>query len=129
MVGITDAGEYVFYDVMDMAPTGFKVKEEPSTAATGKEAESAIQESSSGGSITGNGLPVKGQSGISEPVESVFRDRKSAGMGYATALALTCSIIFRIPIQRVKSVNISTTLPLSVKGDSCKTERSFINPL
>ena len=48
---------------------------------------------------------------------------------HATALALTCSIILRIPAQMVKSAKTSTTLPLSVKGDSCKTEKSFINPL
>ena len=59
VVGITDAGEYVFYDVVDMEPTSFKVKEEPSTAATGIDAESAIQESSSIESITEKGLPVK----------------------------------------------------------------------
>ena len=59
VVGITDVGEYVFYDVVDMVPTSFKVKEEPSTAAAGKNAESAIQESSSETSITENGMPVK----------------------------------------------------------------------
>ena len=59
VVGITDAGEYVFYDVVDMEPTSFKVKEEPSTAATDIDAESAIQESSSIESITENGLTVK----------------------------------------------------------------------
>ena len=47
----------------------------------------------------------------------------------ATALAFTCSITLRMPIQTVRSVNTSTTLPLSVKGDSCNTDRSFINPL
>ncbi len=47
----------------------------------------------------------------------------------ANAFALTCSIIFRMPIQTLKSVKISTTLPLSVNGASCKTERSFITPL
>ncbi|MGM9573997.1 MAG: hypothetical protein ACI3VJ_06200 [Hominicoprocola sp.] len=60
VVGITDAGEYVFYDVVDLEPSSFKVKEEPSTAATGKDAESAIQESSSAGSITDAGENVNG---------------------------------------------------------------------
>lgn len=47
VVGITDVGEYVLYDVVDMEPTDFKLKEEPSTAATGKKTDSTIQESSS----------------------------------------------------------------------------------
>lgn len=46
-MAITDGGEYVFYDVVDMEPTSFKLNEEPSTAATSQNAESAIQESSS----------------------------------------------------------------------------------
>ena len=61
VVGITDTGEYVFYDVVNMEPTNFKVKEEPSTAAAGKNAESAIQESSSGDSITEESGVVNGQ--------------------------------------------------------------------
>ena len=59
VVGITDGGEYVFYDVVDMEPTSFKLNEEPSTAAAGKKAESAIQESSSGDSVTGSDIHVK----------------------------------------------------------------------
>lgn len=47
VVGITANGEYVFYDVVDMTPTVFQIKEEPSTAAAGRDAASAIQESSS----------------------------------------------------------------------------------
>lgn len=59
VVGITDGGEYVFYDVVDMEPTSFKLNEEPSTAATSKNAESAIQESSSGDSVTESDIHVK----------------------------------------------------------------------
>lgn len=59
VVGITDGGEYVFYDVVDMEPTNFKLNEEPSTAATSKNAESAIQESSSGDSVTESDIHVK----------------------------------------------------------------------
>ena len=37
---------------------------------------------------------------------------------YAAAFALICSIIFLMPSQTLISVNTSTMLPLSVKGDS-----------
>ena len=47
---------------------------------------------------------------------------------YAAALALMLSITFLIPIHTVISVNIFVILPLSVNGDSCKTEKSFIIP-
>ncbi|MGM9558155.1 MAG: hypothetical protein ACI3VP_07855, partial [Oscillospiraceae bacterium] len=59
VVGITDGGEYVFYDVVDMEPTSFKLNEEPSTAAISKNAESAIQESSSDNSVTESDIYVK----------------------------------------------------------------------
>ena len=45
---------------------------------------------------------------------------KPRDFSYATALVLICSIILRIPIQTERSVNTSTTLPLSVKGDTAK---------
>ena len=47
----------------------------------------------------------------------------------ATAFALTWSMILRMPIQTLRSVKTSTMLPWSVKGASCRTERSFIMPL
>lgn len=47
VVGITSEGEYVFYDVVDMSPADFKIKEEPSTTAAGKNATSDIKEGSS----------------------------------------------------------------------------------
>ena len=52
VVGITADGEYVFYDVVDMTPTNFQTKKEPSPAAAGRNASSAIQESSSERSIS-----------------------------------------------------------------------------
>ncbi len=39
------------------------------------------------------------------------------------------TITFRIPIQIVMSVKISTTLPRSVNGVSCSTERPLMIPL
>lgn len=70
VVGITDGGEYVFYDVVDMEPTSFKTKEEPSlTTAFGKDAVSAIQEDSSVDSVADTGLPVKERFSISEDSE------------------------------------------------------------
>ena len=47
VVGITDMGKYVFYDVTGMTPVNAETKEELSPAAAGTSAVSAIQESSS----------------------------------------------------------------------------------
>lgn len=52
IVGITADGEYVFYDVVDMTPTSFTTKKEPSPTAAGNNASSDIQESSSERSIS-----------------------------------------------------------------------------
>mgnify|MGYP002569599600 CR=1 FL=1 len=52
VVGITADGEYVFYDVVDMTPTSFTTKKEPSPTAAGDNAASDIQESSSERSIS-----------------------------------------------------------------------------
>lgn len=52
VVGITADGEYVFYDVVDMTPTSFATKKEPSPTAAGNNASSDIQESSSERSIS-----------------------------------------------------------------------------
>lgn len=52
VVGITADGEYVFYDVVDMTPTSFTTKKEPSPTAAGNSASSDIQESSSERSIS-----------------------------------------------------------------------------
>lgn len=59
VVGITASGEYVFYDVVDMTPTVFQVKKELSTAAAGRDAVSAIQESSSEDRVARPGADVK----------------------------------------------------------------------
>ena len=59
VVGITASGEYVFYDVVDMTPTVFQVKKELSTAAAGRDAVSAIQESSSEDRVAQPGADVK----------------------------------------------------------------------
>ena len=69
VVGITSAGEYVFYDVVDMEPTSFKTKEAPSSAAFDTDAVSAIQEDASADNIAEGELPVKEQFSLSEPVE------------------------------------------------------------
>lgn len=52
VVGITADGEYVFYNVVDMTPTSFTTKKEPSPTAAGNNASSDIQESSSERSIS-----------------------------------------------------------------------------
>lgn len=48
---------------------------------------------------------------------------------YATAFILILSITLRIFAHTERLVKISTILPLSVKGESCKTDKSFITPL
>ena len=59
VVGITANGEYVFYDVVDMTPTAFQMKEEPSTAAADRNAASAMQESSPEDRVAQAGADVK----------------------------------------------------------------------
>lgn len=59
IVGITDAGEYVFYAVNNINPTNFTIKKELPTAATDNNAESAMQGNSSKGSIAKDAKDVK----------------------------------------------------------------------
>lgn len=60
VVGITDTGEAVFYDVVDMTPTTFDIKKEESpTTATTQNAIGDIQGDSSMQSLTQNGDAVK----------------------------------------------------------------------
>ena len=61
VVGITDTGKYVFYDVTGMTPVNAETKEELSPAAAGTSAVSAIQESSSTGSVRSESENVKGK--------------------------------------------------------------------
>lgn len=49
--GSQRTAKYVFYDVVDMTPTSFTTKKEPSPTAAGDNASSDIQESSSERSI------------------------------------------------------------------------------
>ena len=62
-------------------------------------------------------------------ISTVTGNSSNRAYFYATAFELIFSIVFRIPIQTVRSVNTSTMLPWSVNGASCKTDRSFIMPL
>lgn len=60
VVGITDTGEAVFYDVVDMTPTAFDIKKEESpTTATTQNAIGDIQGDSSGDNVSQNGKNVK----------------------------------------------------------------------
>lgn len=69
VVGITDNGEYVFYDVVDIKPTTFKLKEEPRTAAADNKPTSAIHRGSSEDTLTDEVPAVKEKLSITEPVE------------------------------------------------------------
>lgn len=84
VVGITKEGEYVLYDLVDMEPTRFEIKEEPSTAAASTEAGSAIQEDSSDDSIPENAdsvngeerLSVKGSRDLQKQIDALERQNK-----------------------------------------------------
>mgnify|MGYP006967117595 CR=1 FL=1 len=59
VVGITDTGEAVFYDVVDMTPTAFDIKKEESpTTATTQNAIGDIHGDSSGGIVAQDGKNV-----------------------------------------------------------------------
>lgn len=71
VVGITDAGEYVFYDVVDMEPTSFKTKEGSSlTAASDTSAVSAIQEDPSADDYSTETTDVNRQHSFDEVQEN-----------------------------------------------------------
>lgn len=60
VVGITDTGDAVFYDVVDMTPTSFDIKKEESpTTATTQNAIGDIQGDSSGDNVAQNSENVK----------------------------------------------------------------------
>lgn len=66
IVGITNKGEAVFYDVVDMIPTTFDIKkEESSTAATTQDAIGDIQEDASAKSISQKDSDVNTQFSLS----------------------------------------------------------------
>ena len=72
VVGITESGELVLYDLVDIAPGDFHIKEsEPSTTDTTKKSIGDIQEGSDESSITHGRGAVK-QYSISEPEEGGF---------------------------------------------------------
>ena len=70
VVGITDTGEMVFYDVVDMNPTSFQKKEEPPTTATTHDAIGDIYGDSSDERIAQKADDVKKNFSIS-PVQKV----------------------------------------------------------
>ena len=59
VVGITKAGEYVFYDIVDMNPTTYNVKKGPPTNTESNEHSSVVQGSPSRTIISGNQNSVK----------------------------------------------------------------------
>ena len=81
--------------------------------------------------IVGNGVIIYAGAKVigNVKISTVTGNSSNRAYFYATAFELIFSIVFRIPIQTVRSVNTSTMLPWSVNGASCKTDRSFIMPL
>ena len=61
VVGITDAGKYVFYDVTGMTPTTFTEKTKSPTTASGKTPVGDIQGNSVSNSVRGESKNVKGK--------------------------------------------------------------------
>jgi hypothetical protein len=67
VVGITDTGEAVFYDVVDMQPTTFDIKKSESpTTATTQDAIGDIQGDSFNANVPQKGDSVKGQFSLSD---------------------------------------------------------------
>lgn len=82
VVGITESGEAVFYDVVDMVPTTFDIKKaESSTAATTQEAPGDIQEDSGEAIITQNSEKSIGED-EKNLSESDAERLKDAGLDY-----------------------------------------------
>ena len=78
VVGVTENGEYVFYDVVDMTPTSFKQKTEPSTTASGSKAFSDIQESSDTNSIRSEGQKSQEKFSAAEDVAESDTEAEAA---------------------------------------------------
>ena len=74
IVGITNTGEYVLYDIVDIRPTNFDIKTEPPTAVSGQTTINAIQGGSDAASIAESNETVKQKN--SEVVDEA--DRKAA---------------------------------------------------
>ena len=74
IVGITNNGEYVLYDIVDIQPTNFDIKTEPPTAVSGQTTINAIQGGSDTTRIAESNETVKQKN--SEVVDEA--DRKAA---------------------------------------------------
>lgn len=75
VVGITDSGEAVFYDVVDMTPTSFDIKkEETSTTATTQNAIGDIQEVSSDDILPQNPKKSSINYSLSPEQQEYFKD-------------------------------------------------------
>ncbi len=75
VIGITENGEQILYDVVKIQPTNFNKKEEsPKAAAIGNNATSVINEDSSSDSISEENIPVNPKSSISPVEKSDFDD-------------------------------------------------------
>lgn len=75
VVGITDKGESVFYDVVDIQPTNFTVEnEEPSTDVTTNKSPDIVHESSSASTVAQTGTDVKGENLESRRVPQEIKD-------------------------------------------------------
>lgn len=91
IVGITNNGEYVLYDIVDIRPTNFDIKTEPPTAVSGQTTINAIQGGSDTARIAESNESVKQKN--SEVVDeadrkaaqfAIIRDSNAADDGYHT---------------------------------------------
>ncbi len=91
VVGITDHGEAVFYDIVDMQPTNFDIKKsESSTTATTQDAIGDMHEDSdaTGQSVKSNTIPTEGI--VLQDADSVnieFTSVKDGGISYSFGVA------------------------------------------
>ena len=104
VIGITENGENVFYDVVSMKPTSFKIIEESSvTAASDITAVSNIQENPSDSRVPQRGGNVKTQFSVAEGIKA---DAES---------------------QEGNRADIRDTIPAKARAELDRTERSLVN--
>ena len=116
VLGITDQGKYVFYDVTDMKPTSFQTRTEPSTAAASISTASAIKEDSAIDNIAEEAEFGKGKSSISE--EENLSDLDRAQMAALESL--------KEDAQRAETEKLRQALPVKARQYLSRAERVLL---
>lgn len=116
VVGVTNQGEYVFYDVTDIKPTSFQTRTEPSTAAAGISTVSAIQEDSVADRIAENAASVKGKFSISEEENLSDLDREQ----------LAALESMKEGTRQAETEQLRQTLPVKARQYLARAERVLL---